>query len=137
MAHMVKNLSAVQETWVQSLGWDDPLEEKMATHSSILVWEIHRTEESLVGPSPWSLKELDMTEWLSCHFTKSYWILNSWLNIGYVLSNAEKLERFRGEKVLCKAQNILHRQTWYELKQKCFFTSTSKISCYSIILQGF
>ena len=40
MAQMVKNLPATQETWVQSLGWDDPLEEGMATHSSILAWRI-------------------------------------------------------------------------------------------------
>ena len=37
---MVKNLPAMQETWVQSLGWEDPLEESMATHSSILAWRI-------------------------------------------------------------------------------------------------
>ena len=42
---MVKNLPAVQETWVLSLGWEDPLEEKMATDSSILVWKIPQTEE--------------------------------------------------------------------------------------------
>ena len=36
VAQMVKNLSAMQETWVQSLGWEDPLEEGMATHTSIL-----------------------------------------------------------------------------------------------------
>ena len=42
---MVNNASAVQETQVQSLGWDDPLEKGMATHSSILVWEIPWTEE--------------------------------------------------------------------------------------------
>ena len=42
---MVKNLLAVQETWVQSLGWDDPLEKGMATHSSILAWRIPWTEE--------------------------------------------------------------------------------------------
>ena len=41
----VKNLPAMQETWVQSLGWDDPLEKEMATHSSILAWEIPWTEE--------------------------------------------------------------------------------------------
>ena len=35
---MVKNLPAVRETWVQSVGWEDPLEEGMATHSSILAW---------------------------------------------------------------------------------------------------
>ena len=37
---MVKNLLAMQETWVRSLGWKDPLEEGMATHSSILAWRI-------------------------------------------------------------------------------------------------
>jgi len=40
MAQTVKNLHAMQETWVQSLGWEDPLEEGMATHSSILAWRI-------------------------------------------------------------------------------------------------
>ena len=45
MAQTVKNLSAVQETQVQSLGQEDPLEKKMATHSSILAWEILWTEE--------------------------------------------------------------------------------------------
>ena len=45
MAQMVKNLPAMQETWVQSLGWEDPLEEKMATRSRILAWKIPRTEE--------------------------------------------------------------------------------------------
>ena len=47
-AQLVKNLPATQQTremWVQSLGWEDPLEEEMATHSSILVWEILWTEE--------------------------------------------------------------------------------------------
>ena len=37
---MVKNLPAMQETWVLFLGWEDPLEKEMATHSSILVWRI-------------------------------------------------------------------------------------------------
>ena len=45
MAWMVKNLSAVQETWVRSLGGEDPLEKGMATHSSILAWRISWTEE--------------------------------------------------------------------------------------------
>ena len=45
VAQMVKNLPAKQETWVQSLGWEDPLEKEMATHSSILAWRIPWTEE--------------------------------------------------------------------------------------------
>ena len=40
VAQLVKNLPAMQETWVQSLGWEDPLEEATATHSSILAWRI-------------------------------------------------------------------------------------------------
>ena len=41
LAHLaVKNLPAMRETWVQSLGWEDPLEKEMATHSSILAWRI-------------------------------------------------------------------------------------------------
>ena len=46
VAQMVKNLSAIQETQVQSLGWEDPLEEAMETHSSILAWRIPWTEET-------------------------------------------------------------------------------------------
>ena len=43
---MVKNLPTVQETWVRSLGWEDPLKKGMETHSSILAWRIPWTEES-------------------------------------------------------------------------------------------
>ena len=42
---MVKNLPAMQETWVRSMVWEDPLEKGMATHSSILSWKIPRAEE--------------------------------------------------------------------------------------------
>ena len=42
---MIKNLPAMQETWIQSLGWEDPLEQRMATHSSILARRIPWTEE--------------------------------------------------------------------------------------------
>ena len=45
VAQMVKNPPAMQETWVRSLAWEDPLENEMATHSSILAWRIPWTEE--------------------------------------------------------------------------------------------
>ena len=61
LAQMVKNLPAMQETWVLSLGQEDPLKKGMATHSSILAWRIPWTEEP-GGPSPWGCKELDTTE---------------------------------------------------------------------------
>ena len=51
MAQLVKNPPAMRETWVRSLGWENPLEKVKATHSSILAWRI-----------PWSCKELDTTE---------------------------------------------------------------------------
>ena len=46
MAQTVKNLPAMQETWVRSLGWEDVLEEDMATHSSILAWRIPTDREA-------------------------------------------------------------------------------------------
>ena len=45
VAQMVKNLAAMQETQVWSLGWEDPLEKEMATHSSIIAWRILWAEE--------------------------------------------------------------------------------------------
>ena len=54
----------MQETWVQSLGGEDPLEEEMATHYSILVWKIP-WQRSLAGCSPWGFKETDTTERLT------------------------------------------------------------------------
>jgi len=58
---VVKNPSAMQETWIQSLGQEDTLQKEMATHSNILAWEIPWTEE-LMGYSPWGCKESDTTE---------------------------------------------------------------------------
>ena len=46
MAQLVKNLPEMRETWVQSLGWEDPLEKERATHSSILAWRIQGRKES-------------------------------------------------------------------------------------------
>ena len=56
VAQLIKNPPAMWETWVQSLGWEGPLDKGKATHSSILVWRI-----------PWTLKESDMTERLSLY----------------------------------------------------------------------
>ena len=62
MAQMVKNLPAVQKTWVQSLVWEDLLEKEMATHSSILAWRIPWTEEPGRLQSM-GCKESDTTEY--------------------------------------------------------------------------
>ena len=56
VAQLVKNPSAMRDTWLQSLGWEDPLEKGKATHSSIWPGEFHGL------CSPWGRKESDMTE---------------------------------------------------------------------------
>ena len=68
MTHMVNNPPAMQDTWVWSLGWEDPLGEGVATHSNILPWR------SLAGNSPWGHKESDKTERLSTQHTISHCI---------------------------------------------------------------
>ena len=66
---MVKHLPTTWETWVRSLGQEDPLEKEMATHSSTLAWKIPRTEEP-GRLRPWGHKESGMTERL--HFVSLY-----------------------------------------------------------------
>ena len=64
VAQMVKNLPAMPETWVQSLGQEDALGTEMVILSSFLAGASHG-QRSLVGHSPWGHRELDMTEWLT------------------------------------------------------------------------
>ena len=71
MAQRLKRLPAMRETWVQSLGLEDPLEKEMAAYSSILGWRIPWMEE-LVGYGPRGHKESDTTERPHFHFTVSY-----------------------------------------------------------------
>ena len=60
-AQLVKNPPAMQENWVRFLGWEDPLEKEMVTHSSILAWRIPWTEEP-AGLQSMELQESDTTE---------------------------------------------------------------------------
>ena len=75
MAQTAENMPAMRETWVQSLGQEDPQEQKMATHSSVPAWEIPWTEEAS-GLQPMGRKESDTTERLSHHHHITY--LHSW-----------------------------------------------------------
>ena len=63
VAQMLKNPPAMWETWVWSLGWEDPLEKGKVIHSSILAWESHELY------SPWGHKESDRTDQLSLSST--------------------------------------------------------------------
>ena len=71
MAQMVKNMPAIQETRVQSLGREDPLQKKMGTHSIFLPGESHG-QRSLVSSSPWGRKESDMTELRTQNYPELY-----------------------------------------------------------------
>ena len=62
VAQTVKHLSTTRETWVRSLGWEDPLEKEVATHSSTLAWKIPWMEEPGRPCRPWGRAELDTTE---------------------------------------------------------------------------
>ena len=64
VAQMVKNLPAMHETQVRFLGWEDPLEKGMATHSLLLPGEFHG-QSNLTGYNPWGCQELHTTEQLS------------------------------------------------------------------------
>ena len=77
VTQLVKNPRAMQETWIQSLGWEDPLEKGKATHSSILAWRI-----------PWTWKVLDTTEQLSLYtFHNDIFILSNLNSKIYKITN--------------------------------------------------
>ena len=65
MASLVKHLPEVREAWVQSLGWEDPLEKERETHSSTLAWKIPWAEEPGWLYSPWGHKESDWATWIN------------------------------------------------------------------------
>ena len=71
IAQMIKNLPVVQETWVQSLGWEDPLERKWQSTPVFLPGESHG-QRSLAGYSPWGHKESDTTKWLTHTLKKAF-----------------------------------------------------------------
>ena len=82
VAQTGKNLPAMQETRVQSLGRKDPLKTGMATHSSILAWRIPWTEEPCGCHSPWGHQESDMTELLTLY-------VSTWIKNEHVLKTSE------------------------------------------------
>ena len=85
VAQSVKNLPAMQETWVWSLGWEDPLEEGIATHSSILAWRIPMDRGTQQAAVHGVRKEMDTTEQLSTH-SGTYTLVNVPNNHSYTFS---------------------------------------------------
>ena len=75
MAEAVKNLCAMRETWVHSLGQEDDLQKGMPIHSCILAWRIPWTEDPERRYNPWGRKEFDTIEQLTLAFTLVVWWL--------------------------------------------------------------
>ena len=118
VAQMVKNLPAVQETWVQSLGWEDPLERAWQLSPVFLPGEVHR-QRSLVGYSPWGCKESYMTELLTHTHTHTHthtvvgWgrfilVLNATLRILNFETLLETTVSCFGKTVICSGFHTIH-----------------------------
>ena len=100
VAQRVKNLPAMKETWVQSLGWNNPLEKGMAAHSSILAWRIPWTDE-LGGIQPMGSQRVRHDWVIHTHtHTHTHTLcikLNGHMEICQVYSRAIKIMFFKGE----------------------------------------
>ena len=91
VAKTVKNLLAMQETWIWFLGWEDPLEEGMATHSSNLAWRIPMDRGAQQATVYGGHKELDMTEWLSTFPSTAFWFLKRLFSFTLWIKNISSL----------------------------------------------
>ena len=108
-------MQETQEMRIQSLSLENPLEEDMATHSSVLAWEIPWTR-SLEGYSPWGLKESDTTEWLSTH-TQIYrfycllWVKGVITGLAWDFNHCSELSPFSKSQNTCFSQCQLFFKT--------------------------
>ena len=99
VAQMVKNLPAMQETWVWALGWEDQLEKGMATHCSVLAWRIPWTEEP-DGLQYMGHKELDMTKWLTYMHVQVYVCMYVCVSMCVILKLLNIIKGFPGGSVV-------------------------------------
>ena len=115
----------MQEMWVWFLGWEDLLEKRMATHSSILAWRIPWTENPGRLQSMWS-QRVDMTEWL----TLNDWLVGSlsvFLSFFFFSVLLEPLWRvYHSPPTLCAPAGILGLSLWVEL---CALGTVSVLRC--------
>ena len=143
VAQMVKNPLAMQETWVQSLGWEDPLEKGMATHSSILAWRTPWTEEpgklqSMPGYSPRGHKELDTTEQLSLMPTAISnwgWVRSAsyaYFSLGHFISSVAT-----ACQISLSITNSRSLPNSCPLSRWCHLTISSSVVPFSSCLQSF
>ena len=107
IAQLVKNPPAMQETWVQSLGWEDPLEKEKSRHSSVPAWR-----------SPWAIVHGVTKSWtrmndFHSHFAASllyamaYWVESPWLTLITALDRGTGMDGSSLTKLLCPCHSVL------------------------------
>ena len=122
MTQLVKNPTvapAVQETWVWSLGGEDPLEEGIATHSQYACLENPHGQRTLAGCNPWGHKESDMAEWLTLS-------LSNWGSekLSICLKSCRWCQQNWDSTNMHRILSILHslsHQLWITRKDPCFW----------------
>ena len=137
VAQMVKNLPAVQETWVRSLGWEDPLEKGRATHSSILAWKV-----------PWTVQSMGLQrvghDWVTCtslHF--NLYRIGVWFwtfhvskqpdgHVGYKLSLDRNSQPRQPLRITYKNQNSLETIYFFLWHDRCRNYNTYSYDIWSI-----
>ena len=153
----------MRETWVRSLGWEDPLEKDMATHSSILAWRIHWTEEP--GRLQSMSRRVAQNWMIFTSISISHWRLKSILFLWYNLGGNRTLNNpfcnspssFSGHIVYCSVSKLcltlcgpmdcsmpgcpslyrrIHRNSC-PLSQWCFLTTSPSVSHFLFCLQSF
>ena len=133
MPQWVKNLPAVWDTQVRSLGLEDSLEKGMATHSDILAWRIPWTEESGGLYSSWTWKELDMTERLTVWLSRPGQIQGKEWQESVVIFNLPQVT----VRVLSKASPKLRCSLWCSQNQTKKGMTFSLVSHCHLILSLF
>ena len=114
VAYMVKNLPAIWATQLLSLGWKDPLEKGMATHSNILAWKIPWTEKPVVH----GVAESDVTEWVNIHTTESPSYTpknNAALQINYTSGEKNEVEMSRRSGRIPEVWREIQKDNGYQL----------------------
>ena len=118
---MEKNLPAMQETWIRSLGQEDPLENRKETHSSIFLPGEFFGQKRLAGYSPWDHKELDTTEWLSHSPIRKGIVLSAWFPV-IILKDFKRylahINRYLVTKWVNEQRNITHIIIYFDIPHK-------------------
>ena len=117
VAQTVKNPPAMWETWVWSLGWEEPLKKGTANHYSILAREFHE-QRSLAGYNPWGHKESDTTEWLTLS-------LSGIITLKFIRASEEYMKQYT---------NLAHHH-FYQSLVKYMNLRTTVVKFSSLLLQ--